>query len=168
MRIVIHHTGSISSGTELALAHERVHHRTNEPPYRPDPLNFDVEQVFCKGAHDYGDSLKQLWDRGEGFINLEHDVAPWPGALTEIWGCSANWCMVPIILHGARNETNFGCVKWNDHFLKITKGIWDKYPRNDVFDWRSLDTWFYQTMKEAKTRPHVHPPCALHFNWQHL
>lgn len=169
MKIVIHHVSGPSEATRFALAHERVHHRTNQPLYRPDPLEFDVEEVPCTGPHDYGDSLKRLWDKGEGFINLEHDVVPWPGALTEMWECRRGWCALPLIVHGCENQTNFGCVKFSGDFLKATKDIWDAYPRNDIFDWRSLDGWFYQKMTdEFKVFHHTHLPAALHFNWAHV
>lgn len=168
MRIVIHHHGAITEATELALASEQYHHRTNTPPHRPELITFDVAKVECIMRHDYGDSLDRLWNKGEGFINLEADVAPWPGLLTHMWDCPATWCMAPIIVHGAVNNTNFGCVKFGDKFVSDTKGIWAKYPRNDIFDWKSLDTWFYDKMwKERELRPHVHTPPALHFNWLH-
>lgn len=169
LKVVLHHTGSISSGTEIALASERVHHRTNQPPHRPDPLNFEVQEVFCIGSHGYGDSLKRLWEKGEGFINLEHDVAPWPGALTEMWKCKVSWCALPLIVHGCENQNNFGCVKFGKTFIAVTKGIWEEYPRNEIFDWRSLDGWFYQKMKEKfDCFHHTHRPAALHFNRSHL
>ena len=169
MKIALHYFDKISDATEIAIASERVHHRTNTPIHRPDPLKFEVERIECVLHHDYGDSLNRLWKQGEGFINLEHDVAPWPGALTFLWDCESNCCMYPILVHGSMNITNFACIKFSSMLINMTQGLWDRYPRNEVFDWRSLDGYFHQAMKERYDLPvHVHKPAVLHCNWSHL
>lgn len=166
MKVILHHSGKITEGTELALAAERYQQRTNMPPYRPDPLEIEVVRLKCVDKHDYGDFLAAHWLRGEPFINLEQDVAPWPGALTEMWNCPQRWCMVQIIVHGAINNTNLGCVKFANEFISAFPDVWKKYPRNDIFDWRSLDSWLHQFVEPAKV--HIHNPPALHLNPEHL
>lgn len=149
-----------------ALGAERYHHRTNEPHYRPDPIEFDIEYREMKAPHDYGDMLAELWDKGRSFINLEHDVAPWPGALTEMWNCRQSWCAMPLMVHQCINETNFGCVKFGAEFIKAFPNIWKEYPRNEIFDWKSLDSWLYQQV--APARHHRHGPPVLHLNPNHV
>lgn len=158
--------GGISEGTRCALASERYHKRTNMPPYRPDPIEFELSTIPCVGPHGYGDALAELWRKAKSFINLEHDVAPWPGALTEMWECREPWCAMPLIVHQCVNDTNLGCVKFGAQFMAANPTLWDSYPRNDIYDWRSLDSWLYS--KVAPQFHHRHRPAALHVNEAHL
>lgn len=165
MRVVIHHAGPIHPVVELALTHEAVHHRTNDPPYRPAPLSIQVERIdVSRDRHAYGDALAQRWAIGAPFINLEHDVAPWPGGLSALWQCPEDWCALPLIVHGCVNERNLGCVKFSAAFLARYPALWTRYPRNAVFDWRSLDAWLYGTTGRLH---HRHGPPALHCNPHH-
>ena len=168
LRVVVHHPGRIQPGTQQALAQERLHHRTNDPPYRPAPLEMYLTYVYCPPTqpHAYGDSLRQFWEWGRPFINLEADVAPWPGALTELWQCPRPWCALPLVVHNAVNEKNLGCVKFSREFIALYPDLWATYPRNEIFDWRSLDGWLYQRVQPA--RPHTHEPPALHLNPAHI
>jgi hypothetical protein len=168
MTIVVHHAGEVNPATLLALAQERLHHRTNDPPHRPPPLRLRLQLVYCDPAlpHAYGDSLTGFWERGEGFINLEADVAPWPGALTELWYCPEPWCALPIIVHDAINERNLGVMKFSSSFIAHHPDVWRTYPRNAIFDWRSLDAWLYEQLRPQL--PHRHLPPALHLNERHV
>jgi hypothetical protein len=163
---VIPYIPPINDAQKLALAGERYHHRTNMPPYRPDPISLTIQYRRLTDEHSYGDLLAELWEEGEPFINLEHDVAPWPGALTQMWSCKFGWCAMPLIVHQCVNETNLGCVKFSKSFIEAYPDLWTTYPRNEIFDWRSLDAWLYQ-----KTQPlghHRHAPPALHLNEAHV
>ena len=168
MHVVVPCYGCISLPTLQALGQERAHHRTNMPTYRPDLLKFRVSRITVRmdQPHDYGDALAELWARGEGFINLEHDVAPWPGALTQMWDCSEPWCAMPLMVHKCINETNLGCMKFSAAFIAEYKDLWSSYPRNAIFDWRSLDAWLYGRVQPR--RHHRHGPPALHGNYAHI
>jgi len=168
LRVVVHHPGRIASGTQAAIAQERLHHRTNDPPYRPAPLEMYVSFVYCPPTqpHAYGDSLRALWTWQRPFINLEADVAPWPGALTALWECPHAWCALPLIVHNCVNERNLGCVKFSREFIARYPDLWASYPRNAIYDWRSLDAWLYAHVQPAL--PHRHAPPALHLNPAHV
>jgi hypothetical protein len=168
IRVVIHYAGRIEQATMAAIAQERLHHRTNDPHYRPAPILMSTTLVYCppEQRHAYGDSLRSLWEWKRPFINLEADVAPWPGALTELWQCPETWCALPLIVHGAVNEKNLGCVKFSAKFIERHPDLWATYPRNDIFDWRSLDSWLYGQLEPM--RPHRHGPPALHLNPEHI
>src|SRR5262245_25598563 len=101
MKILLHYKDEISEATKMALASESLHLRTNMPHHRPPPLMLDIIHCPVNGPHDYGDSLMKAWELGETFINLEQDVAPWPGALSQMWSCASWWCAMPLIVHGA-------------------------------------------------------------------
>ena len=165
----VHHNNDIPEAVHMALAQERLHHRTKEGLFAPGPLPLEVEYIETPGLHGYGDSLARVWDLGKGFIILEHDVAPWPGALTELWNCPEPLCTLPVIFHGAINHTSFACVKFSEALVKKTQGIWKAYPRNDIFYWQGLDGWFNFQMekREEPIRRHSHRPPALHVEWEH-
>ena len=165
--------GGVGVATLMAVAGERYHRRrtnasfsSNDLPHRPPPIEIEVRAVPCSGPHGYGDLLASMWERGEAFINLEHDVAPWPGALTQMWECDKPWCALPLIVHQCVNDTNLGCAKFSADFIAATPELWRTYPRNDIFDWRSLDSWLYQ--KLSPRVHHRHEPPALHMNEAHL
>src|SRR5262249_55987022 len=80
VKVVVHYLDKIHEATEYALKGECLHHRTNDPPYRPSELELGIHRfrILWDERHAYGDSLAKLWAEGEPFINLEPDVAPWP------------------------------------------------------------------------------------------
>ena len=40
----------------------------------------------------YGSIFTELWQTHEGFILVEGDVVPWPGAIKQLQECNHNWC----------------------------------------------------------------------------
>ena len=44
------------------------------------------------GPWAYIDYFQDRWDECSGFVNLEHDVVPWPGAVSALLCCSEPWC----------------------------------------------------------------------------
>lgn len=128
----------------------------------------NVQFNYCdpQDEHAYRDSLAALWAKGEQFINLEGDVAPWPGALTELWECPQPWCVFAYLIHQAMNANGIGCVKFSADFIKQMSQVWTKYPRSEVYNWRSLDAMLLHEAEPMK--PHVHTPPVLHLNMNHL
>src|SRR5262245_10329079 len=124
--------------------------------------------VYCPTdqPHAYGDSLRAIWEWQRPFINLEADVAPWPGALTELWQCPRPWCALPLVVHNAVNQRNLGCVKFSRELMALYPDLWQNYPRNAVFYCRSLDAWLYGHVSPALH--HTHEPPALHLNPAHI
>ena len=66
---------------------------------------------------DYSGLLIKLWT--DPFIIVEHDIIPWPGALTELSKCDQPWCGFPYRLSDQlpprgqmpRVEAWLGCTK---------------------------------------------------------
>lgn len=166
MKLLIPYIVKINDAQTVALGGERYHHRTNQPPHRPDPISMNIEYHNLGHKHAYGDLLAEFWNRGDSFILLEQDVLPWPGALTEMWNCPKSWCAMPLVVHQCVNETNLGCVKFGKEFIETFPDLWKSYPRNDIFDWRSLDSWLYQQLEPD--RHHRHSPPAIHLNPNHI
>lgn len=121
-----------------------------------------AKAVSCEGLEGYGNSLAELWEQGETFVNLEQDVAPWPGALSEMCRCAEPWCALPTVIIYKVQIWNICCVKFSSEFIKEYPDIWkDRPPR-----WDALDVHLFR--KVAPRTPHVHNPPALHCNTSHL
>jgi hypothetical protein len=66
----------------------------------------------------YAEQLAAWWRDGEGFVLVEHDVAPWPGAIGQLIGCPRDWCAYrfPKYQHLIRS---LGCVKFSTRLVRI-------------------------------------------------
>jgi hypothetical protein len=56
-------------------------------------------ELLCEGDYDYGNYLTDLWNNEKtGFVLIEHDIIPWPGAIQAMKDCQAPGCThrVPI------------------------------------------------------------------------
>jgi hypothetical protein len=40
----------------------------------------------------YGELVADLWQQGDSFLLLEHDVLPTAALLEEMWNCGSEWC----------------------------------------------------------------------------
>lgn len=40
----------------------------------------------------YGRLVKHMWGIGNGFVLVEDDVVPWPGAINQMLECGEDWC----------------------------------------------------------------------------
>jgi hypothetical protein len=111
-----------------------------------------------KAAYAYVDHLVSIWDRHEPFINLEHDVAPWPGALDELWNCSEQFCRFryPVFPPG-RLVKGIGCVKFGfDVVNTVTSDDWIDLA------WWDLDGQIISSVKGAGFQIHEHNPPVAH------
>src|SRR5688500_11449270 len=50
------------------------------------------QTVITEWPHSFGALIVSLWEKG-GFILVEHDIAPWPGALDFIRLCPNDLCV---------------------------------------------------------------------------
>src|SRR5215831_17320456 len=68
-----------------------------------------VNVVTVENDYTDGQTLHEYWAKGDSFINVEHDMCPWPGAMKEIWECDADWCVFgyPAIDRGALGVVRF-------------------------------------------------------------
>lgn len=121
----------------------------------------------------YLEHLQNCWDKGEPFINIEHDIIPWPGALQHIAQCSQPWCFygyLPDIDFVASNAAPFGLVKFEAEFIAQWPNVWKDMIRTYrqhgwTNPWRCCDTWLRDQAMGAETfTPHQHFPAVLNAN----
>ncbi len=79
------------------------------------------EQHMCVDDTDYSNLLTEIWKAGSGFIVVEHDVAPWFGAVNQLAECERDWCMFHYPKFGGALTRGLGCTKFSDRLVR-------KYP----------------------------------------
>ena len=128
-------------------------------------LQYDcVEPVFhhCVENDSYYRLLLNLWHEGETFILVEHDIIPWPGAITELANCSGSWCVFPYNVH---TDGSLGCTKFHGELLRKHPDALDE-PFYRDFDkhWACLDGYVGDKMIEFGIKAHVHKPNVAHLH----
>lgn len=126
-------------------------------PYKVNFAEMDDDEGYPR-------FLKARWDAGETFINVEHDVVPWAGALESLWNCEHPWCAFAYAdeIYAEDNHTPvFGCCKFSSSFMKATAGVWEAMLENAVDrarnpsgiavawnpKWKLCDGWLRQWAK---------------------
>jgi hypothetical protein len=110
--------------------------------------------------HDYADALIAMWQRLEEFCIVEHDVVPWPGAITEIAGCSAPWCVYQYPASPSRMRIALGLVRVSRELVQAHPALHERWVDTH---WNALDGRVYRALRDASgTGPHVHDPPVAH------
>lgn len=116
----------------------------------------EARYVQMEDDEHYSRLLGELWAKGETFIFLEHDVLPWPGALSQLWNCPEPYCAFPYQLSGCIGLA-MGCNKFSAKL--ISSHAFVKPCTWDVLDGK---------VKHSLPYPHMHFPPVLHLNQERL
>jgi hypothetical protein len=101
MKVCVPTYSGMSNVAELVLSAEGVKYET----------------LPAEGELGYSQLVTELWRRGKGFVIVEHDVAPWCGAVAQLWACPRDWC----IFHypdGGSLSNGLGCTKFSDRLVR--------------------------------------------------
>lgn len=126
---------------------------------------YDYETVLVKGKYGYSKFLKERWEKGESFINVEHDSVLWPGAIESLENCIGTWCVYDYsqtnwsTQEAQLNSVPMGCMKITQQLMAKTWGVWDK-----PVDWRECDVHLFRAAREAGLEPHQHFPSIVNAN----
>lgn len=116
----------------------------------------DFELVIADNDYTYGRTLKRLWEEGERFINIEHDIVPWPGACEHIWQCTLGHCVYPYpIGYSGKLGGSLGMIM-------LDPNVWQGKNLAEGWDetkWNYLDAAVYGSLKP---KPHRHMPPVAH------
>lgn len=79
----------------------------------------------------YWNLMHALWDSGDGFIVVEHDIVVRPGVITNLARCRRAWCAYPYVQVPGEPVTGLGCTKFSalvtstvDPFAGVEPQIW--------------------------------------------
>lgn len=143
MRVVVANYQGGSDAAHLALLAEGIDHT--------------VETL--EGFFGYTRLLSRLWREGEGFVLLEHDIAPWFGAIHQLWDCEWQWCMFEYPKLGGRLTSGLGCAKFSD---ELVAGHPEFAEHWCGVSWHSLDGAVSTSIRQALHREHPerYPLCT--------
>ncbi len=117
-------------------------------------IEYETRPVDSGSAYSY--MLGDLWREGEGFLMIEADIAPPPGAVEQILACEHEWCSAPYlapILHislGVLKVTAAAIAKTQD-----LPAVWEGEH------WGCLDSRLIPALL-GRLSLHSHPPAWFH------
>jgi hypothetical protein len=123
----------------------------------------EVVEVVMNERHHYGRLFTELWQGGEGFTLVEHDIVPWPGAIAELEACPNECCAFEYpngIIHAEPRSgwcVSLGCIKFATSLLARVPcdGEWQNRG------WDELDGAVFATL-QGEVEVHVHGPPVAH------
>lgn len=137
----------------------------------------EYEVVDVSSDHwAYTRVLEKRWSEGESFVLLEHDVVPWPGAITSVWNCPYPWCFygytpnIDLVENGC---APFGLVKISDKLISDFPEVWSKmreyYEEGYEYAWMYHDIFMFDyIVNQLKgPKPHQHWPSVFNANPSH-
>ncbi len=126
-------------------------------------INYDYIPIDL-GAREYSDFLKERWDDRESFINVEHDVVPWSGAIESLIDCPEPWCGYAYHVGASRDPHPYwhpmlGCTKIGLELIERIPDCWDS-----PVAWYDCDVQLATRGYAAGMSPHHHHPDVIHIN----
>lgn len=119
----------------------------------------DFELVLMEHEYSYSDMFTRLWKDNAGFVSIEHDIVPWPGAIDQIQECLNPWCSYEYPLAPGTLRPALGCIKVSDwlvfHYPLLYK-VWDNK------EWNYLDGSVCSTLEGVAGQTHIHTPPVAH------
>lgn len=127
-------------------------------------VTFDVESVppstdYSQQPEAYAGRLVKAWQDRIGFINLEHDVAPWPGALDQLWLCPEPFCFFRYPAPNGQLVAGIGCAKFGQDLLDAIPNSWEDWG---TVPWWDLDGAIVSDILSAGFIGHEHGPPVAH------
>lgn len=115
------------------------------------------EEVIMQDDLHYGRLVQSLWQAGEGFILVEHDIAPWPGALQQMIDCPEPCCAYEYPTERVMRNA-LGCVKFDASVLRNNfSQSWHTIP------WHQLDGAILpRLLMWYGVGRHFHTPAVAH------
>lgn len=115
---------------------------------------------YGENPEAYAGILVEMWQRGSSFVNLEHDIAPWPGAIEELFDCEKPLCCYayPTWPRG-RQTIGIGCMKFGQAVIEKIPQSWEDWG---ACAWWDLDGAMISDIKAAEFIPHIHLPSVAH------
>ena len=136
---------------ETCLEVEGIHYNT---------YNIDPSSNYGQQPETYAGILTDCWQKGETFINIEHDIAPWPGAIESLFTCNEPFCYYkyPSWPRGTM-QSGIGCVKFGAVLLSNIPDSWENWGN---VPWWDLDGALIGDLKSHGYLGHEHVPGVAH------
>lgn len=112
--------------------------------------------VLVDDRDGYRKLLRDLWENGEAFTLVEHDVVPTRDQLDALEACPDPWCFYGY--HPGHWIPVFGCVRFSAALIAGTEGVWN----DPSWPWSQLDARFAAYARSLGWKPHWHYPHVRH------
>jgi hypothetical protein len=116
----------------------------------------EVTEVVMADRLHYARLFTELWQAGEGFILVEHDVVPWPGAIAQLEACEHECCAFEYPSGGSWCRS-LGCTKFSTSLVRRIP--YDVEWQNRA--WDELDGAVFATL-QGEVEMHIHQPPVAH------
>lgn len=117
---------------------------------------------------DYTGYFQERWDEGQTFINIEHDVAWWDGAVEEIWNCPEPYCFFGYNREDVLDCVPIGLAKISAKMISHLPGIWEaqktepnRWRDKNTPEWVYCDMWLYEAALKKGFQGHQHKPSII-------
>lgn len=113
-----------------------------------------------------------MWEDGESFLNIEHDIEVHSEVFAQLLGCERcgmpaceePWCVFPFPgAGGGLLFRSLGCTRFGAEMMKAVPDLFSTLP---VRDWRRLDTEIAYTLEQKGFHPHFHWPPVPHHHYR--
>lgn len=142
---------------KVVVPHTNLHPVTKQVL---ESYRLPVRFVEIKDDDAYRRLLRDLWDEDETVVLVEHDVAPWPGAIEELLACPCLWGSNSYIINGGVGIYHgLGCTKISTGLMRMLPGLW-----NEAKHWSQLDRHLWFAARAIAQEPHPHRPPVIHLN----
>jgi hypothetical protein len=150
-----------------------------ESALRLSGVRYAVETL---GAADdaYWALLAGLWDEGEGFLVIEHDIVIRPTTIHELVECPEPWCCAPYPYMGGKGTIiGLGCTKFSTELIAAVPdalaraGEMTDLPRAPDYPvrhdhppkhWCRLDSRLQRALVDSGSHPHFDHDPVEHLN----
>ncbi len=117
----------------------------------------------------YHRTLASLWHDGTGFILVEHDVVPPPGAFERFIQCPHLVCAHPYPCGADDPVLALGCTRFSPELLEEFPFAMEDAadPWNEAFPamhWKRLDVRLFGSLAKQTIQCHSHLPPATHLH----
>lgn len=125
----------------------------------------EAEWVEMREPTSYWELLRSLWLHREDVLIVEHDVIPWPGALTELAACPGMWCSCSYHIDTGNGRSgiglfhHLGCTKLSADLMRRVPAAFEQMPDRH---WSKLDAQLCHIALGAGLIPHPHRPAVTH------
>jgi hypothetical protein len=126
-----------------------------------------LEIVECPLDDDfaYGKLLTSIWRKGQGFVLVEGDIIPWPGACKQLWDCPEAWCGFEYPCGQGNLSAALGCTRVSDRIVKANPDLPYRVEAHkwDTLHWNAVDHIVLMAIHDvANQNLHLHTPPVAH------
>lgn len=122
------------------------------------------------GDTAYFEALGHIWERGESFATLEHDILCRPDIVEAFETCPEPWCVFgysdichPQCMEAWANE--LGCTRFRAELMVAVPEAISSIEPGPLQDWHNVCDGLGNNLRAAGFTHHWHYPVAQHDHW---